>query len=74
MMSTVCSDSDVVSTYPAVCLGGTFDRMHVGHYILLNEACMLATEYVTVGVTDGAMNNSQCRSLIFVINHSAFKF
>jgi len=65
------SDIDVVTTYPAVCLGGTFDRMHAGHHILLSEACMLATEYVTVGVTDGAMNNSQFTSLISFISHNA---
>jgi len=58
------SDSDLVATYPAVCLGGTFDHMHVGHRILLSEACLLATHSITVGVTDGPMNNSQLTSFI----------
>jgi len=61
------SDSDIVDTYPAVCLGGTFDHVHVGHRILLSEACLLATQSVTVGVTDGPMNNSQFTSLISLV-------
>ena len=55
---------DAVVTHPAVCLGGTFDHMHVGHRILLSEACLLATESVTVGVTDGPMNSSQFTVLL----------
>jgi len=56
--------NDPVITHPAVCLGGTFDHMHVGHRILLSEACLLATESVTVGVTDGPMNSSQFTVLL----------
>jgi len=67
ILSDVClgfSDSDELTTYPAVCLGGTFDHMHVGHHILLSQACLLATQSVTVGVTDGPMNTSQSHSFI----------
>jgi len=53
------SDSNPVVTHSSVCVGGTFDHMHVGHRILLSEACLFATHSVTVGVTDGPMNNSQ---------------
>lgn len=36
-------------------LGGTFDRLHVAHKLLLSEAALRATERVTVGVTDENM-------------------
>ena len=45
-----------VETYDNVVLGGTFDRLHVGHKILLNEGCLLCDRTLTVGVTDGEMN------------------
>ncbi|XP_053673226.1 bifunctional coenzyme A synthase [Anopheles nili] len=46
-------------TYPNVVLGGTFDRLHAGHKVLLTQAVLLATERVVVGVTDGAMIKSK---------------
>lgn len=36
-------------------LGGTFDRLHNGHKILLSEAVLRSSKKVTVGVTDGPM-------------------
>ncbi|XP_062614699.1 bifunctional coenzyme A synthase-like [Saccostrea cucullata] len=45
-----------IQTYRQVVLGGTFDRLHVGHKILLGEGCLLADERLTVGVTTGEMN------------------
>jgi phosphopantetheine adenylyltransferase len=39
-------------TYENVCLGGTFDRLHPGHKILLTKACLVSTKRVVVGVTD----------------------
>ncbi|XP_063964671.1 bifunctional coenzyme A synthase-like [Lytechinus pictus] len=45
----------VFKTYRHVCLGGTFDRLHAGHKILLAESALRATEKITVGVTDGPM-------------------
>ena len=47
----------VEKSYNAVCLGGTFDRLHVGHKILLSEACLMCNFSLTVGVTDGEMNS-----------------
>jgi bifunctional ADP-heptose synthase (sugar kinase/adenylyltransferase) len=39
-------------TYNSVVLGGTFDRLHVGHKILLSEAALRAQKKLVVGVTD----------------------
>lgn len=41
--------------YKKVVLGGTFDRLHNGHKVLLNKAAELASEEIVVGVTDGSM-------------------
>lgn len=40
------------SVYDNVVLGGTFDRLHVGHKILLTEAIIRARKRLVVGVTD----------------------
>ncbi|PIC55177.1 hypothetical protein B9Z55_000056 [Caenorhabditis nigoni] len=41
--------------YKKVVLGGTFDRLHNGHKVLLNKAIELASEEIVVGVTDKEM-------------------
>lgn len=41
--------------YDRVCLGGTFDNLHVGHKRLLREAVMRCGKSLTVGVTDKNM-------------------
>lgn len=46
---------DVIKTYKNVVLGGTFDRLHNGHKILLSQAVLHCTEKLTVGVTDTNM-------------------
>ncbi|XP_052872983.1 bifunctional coenzyme A synthase [Anopheles cruzii] len=48
-----------VDTFRNVVLGGTFDRIHAGHKVLLTQAVLLATERLVVGVTDGAMNKGK---------------
>ena len=42
-----------------VCLGGTFDRLHEGHKILLSEAALRCDKVITVGVTDENMLKSK---------------
>ena len=32
-------------------LGGTFDRLHAGHKLLLTACALITTERVTIGVT-----------------------
>lgn len=41
--------------YQNVVLGGTFDRLHNGHKILLSEALFRCSKKLTVGVTDESM-------------------
>ncbi|PNF36640.1 Bifunctional coenzyme A synthase [Cryptotermes secundus] len=42
-----------------VVLGGTFDRLHAGHKILLSEAVLHCTRKLTVGITDTSMLKSK---------------
>ncbi|KAI5635214.1 dephospho-CoA kinase domain-containing protein [Phthorimaea operculella] len=48
-----------VQTYDYVALGGTFDRLHNGHKILLSQAVLRSTKHVTVGVCDVNMIQSK---------------
>ncbi|XP_055529944.1 bifunctional coenzyme A synthase [Wyeomyia smithii] len=46
-------------TFKNVVLGGTFDRLHAGHKVLLTQAVLLAEERLVVGVTDDNMIKSK---------------
>lgn len=48
-----------IEMYDNVVLGGTFDRIHVGHKILLTEAVLRARKRLVVGVTAGSMVESK---------------
>ena len=53
---TLSLDTENKSTdkmYETVVLGGTFDRIHAGHKILLSTALLRCQREITVGVTDG---------------------
>jgi len=41
--------------YQHVVLGGTFDRLHTGHKMLLSAAILRCETRLTIGVTDGSM-------------------
>jgi bifunctional ADP-heptose synthase (sugar kinase/adenylyltransferase) len=45
--------------YEVVALGGTFDRMHNAHKILLTEAVLRCTKEIIVGVTSDDMIKSK---------------
>ncbi|XP_076439746.1 bifunctional coenzyme A synthase-like [Babylonia areolata] len=53
-----CGDTEL-TTYDYVVLGGTFDRLHSGHRLLLSQSCLLCDKRITVGVTDEAMNKKK---------------
>ncbi|GMT30963.1 hypothetical protein PFISCL1PPCAC_22260, partial [Pristionchus fissidentatus] len=41
--------------YKKVVLGGTFDRLHNGHKVLLSRAALIVSGSIVCGVTDGVM-------------------
>lgn len=56
---------DMDNIYSHTVLGGTFDRLHIAHKLLLTETVLRATTKVTVGVTEDIMLTS-----IYLLNCS----
>ncbi|TNN08995.1 Bifunctional coenzyme A synthase [Schistosoma japonicum] len=62
------TNDHVINTFPnkshedisRVCLGGTFDRLHYGHKILLTIGALLAKKHLLVGVTCSDLLSSKC--------------
>lgn len=52
-------DKNENKIYENVVLGGTFDRLHNGHKILLTEAIIRCKNKLTIGVTDESMIRSK---------------
>jgi cytidyltransferase-like protein len=51
--------------YKVVTVGGTFDRLHIGHQILLLYAALSASETIHIGVTaDWLLTNKKYNQVI----------
>lgn len=59
------NDLEKSQMYKNVVLGGTFDRLHVGHKILLSTAAIRTTSRLVVGVTDATM--TKCEDMILLL-------
>ncbi|KAL3885381.1 hypothetical protein ACJMK2_025451 [Sinanodonta woodiana] len=53
------AEDEIIKTYCHTVLGGTFDRLHIGHKVLLSEGALLGQNSLTVGVTVQAMNQKK---------------
>jgi len=50
-----CRNLSALKVYDEVALGGTFDRIHNGHRLLLAVSCLLCRNKVTIGLGDGPL-------------------
>ena len=48
-------DADAPLSYEHVAVGGTFDRLHAGHRMLLAAAALVSCRHVYIGVTGGSL-------------------
>lgn len=55
-----------VGQFSVVAIGGTFDRLHAGHKLMLSTAILLADQRVVVGITEegGMMEQKQFKDII----------
>ena len=52
---TDISGRSTLFKYEIACIGGTFDHMHLGHRLLLSQACLVTKTTLHVGVTSDAL-------------------
>ncbi|KAM8795319.1 bifunctional coenzyme A synthase [Eudromia elegans] len=58
-------DGGALPAFPAVAVGGTFDRLHGAHRLLLSAACLVAQRRLLAGVAQGPLlRNKVLRELI----------
>ena len=68
--NTMADETDGKGTYNTVALGGTFDRIHGGHNLLLAYSAYLCSNRIIVGVSDGPLlNNKVLAELIEPVEH-----
>ena len=64
-LSDALYNYDFTKSYSGVVIGGTFDRIHDGHKLLIQTALLLADDKFTVGVADGPLlENKVLKELI----------
>eukprot|EP01127_Copromyxa_protea_P019575 TRINITY_DN6396_c0_g1_i1.p1 TRINITY_DN6396_c0_g1~~TRINITY_DN6396_c0_g1_i1.p1 ORF type:complete len:292 (-),score=52.22 TRINITY_DN6396_c0_g1_i1:48-899(-) len=63
--STVTGKTGIRETSPKVAVGGTFDRLHAGHKVLLTVCAIYATETVVIGLANGPLlKNKKYKELL----------
>lgn len=59
---TISGQGSDVRLYGAVAVGGTFDRFHNGHRLLLAQSALRAEKHILVGVADGPLLTNKALS------------
>ena len=55
LQETDISERTQLFQFDIVCMGGTFDHMHLGHRLLLTQACLVTNKTLHIGVTGDAL-------------------
>ncbi|KAF7682998.1 Phosphopantetheine adenylyltransferase [Astathelohania contejeani] len=52
-------DADIKEKYINTIIGGTFDHMHEGHYVLISIALLLSEKVINIGLTTSVLHSSK---------------